>query len=71
MAKKMTYEQALHIANKALEEYQLAETKAEVEEIFIQYGRGGIGYRPLCRMFFSNLPPEKVLKAYKTNEETA
>ena len=61
----MSYEQALRIAQKALEEYQLAETKAELEEIFIKYGRGGIGYRPLCRMFYSNMPPERVVKAYK------
>lgn len=71
MAGQMTYEQGPEIAKKALERYQRAETKAEVEEIFIKYGRDGTGYRPLCRMVFSNLPPQKVLKVYKTNEETA
>lgn len=65
MAMQMTYEQALEIANKALERYQRAETKAEVEEIFIKYGRDGIGYRPLCRMFFSHMSPEKAIRAYK------
>ena len=65
MAVQMTYEQALEIANKALERYQRAETKAEVEEIFIKYGRDGIGYRPLCRMFFSHMSPEKAIRAYK------
>jgi len=65
MAVQMTYEQALEIANKALERYQRAETKAEVDEIFIKYGRDGIGYRPLCRMFFSHMSPEKAIRAYK------
>ena len=65
MAVQMTYEQALEIANKALERYQRTETKAEVDEIFIKYGRDGIGYRPLCRMFFSHMSPEKAIRAYK------
>jgi len=65
MAVQMTYEQALEIANKALERYQRAETKAEIDEIFIKYGRDGIGYRPLCRMFFSHMSPEKAIRAYK------
>ena len=65
MAMQLTYEQALEIANKALERYQRAETKAEVEEIFTKYGRDGIGYRPLCRMFFSHMSPEKAIRAYK------
>lgn len=43
----MTYDKALQIANEALEAYKKAEMKAEVEEIFIRYGRKGIGYRPL------------------------
>jgi len=64
VAEQITYEQALEIANKALERYQRAETKAEVEEIFIKYGRDGIGYRPLCRMFFSHMSPEKAIRAY-------
>ena len=51
MAELLPREEALRIANKALNEYQLAETKADIEEIFIKYGRHGIGYRPLCRMF--------------------
>lgn len=65
MAEQLTREEALRIANKALNEYQLAETKAEIEEIFIKYGRHGIGYKPLCRMFFSNMQPEKAVRAYK------
>lgn len=65
MVVQMTYEQALEIANKALERYQRAETKAEIDEIFIKYGRDGIGYRPLCRMFFSHMSPEKAIRAYK------
>lgn len=65
LAEQMTYEEALEIANKALLRYKQAETKAEVEEIFVKYGRDGVGYRPLCRMFFSNMSPEKALKAYK------
>ena len=65
MAVQMTYEQALEIANKALERYQRAETKAEIDEIFMKYGRDGIGYRPLCRMFFSHMSPEKAIRAYK------
>ena len=65
MAVQMTYEQALEIANKALEIYQRVETKAEVDEIFIKYGRDGIGYRPLCRLFFSHMSPEKAIRAYK------
>jgi peptide methionine sulfoxide reductase MsrA len=65
LAEQMTYEQALEIANKALLRYKQSETKGEVEEIFIKYGRDGVGYRPLCRMFFSHMSPEKALKAYK------
>lgn len=65
MAEPMTYDRALQIANEALEAYKKAETKAEVEEIFIRYGRQGIGYRPLCRIFFSQMPPENAVKAYK------
>lgn len=65
MVMQLTYEQALEIANKALERYQRAETKAEIDEIFIKYGRDGIGYRPLCRMFFSHMSPEKAIRAYK------
>lgn len=65
MAEQLTYEQALETANKALVRYKQSETKGEVEEIFMKYGRDGVGYRPLCRMFFSNMSPEKALKAYK------
>lgn len=65
MAGQMTYEQGPEIAKKALERYQRAETKAEVEQIFIKYGRDGTGYRPLCRMFFSHMSPEKAIRAYK------
>jgi len=64
LPEQITYEDALEIAHKALLRYKQAETKAEVHEIFIKYGRDGIGYRPLCRMFFSNMSPEKALKAY-------
>ena len=66
MPQEMTYEEALQIASKALLRYNQAETKAEVEEIFVKYGREGVGYRPLCRMLFSKMSPEKALKAYKT-----
>jgi peptide methionine sulfoxide reductase MsrA len=65
LAGQLTFEEALDIAKKALLRYQQAETKGEVEEIFIKYGRDAVGYRPLCRMFFSNMSPEKALKAYK------
>jgi len=65
LADQLTFEQALDIANKALLRYQQAETKAELEEIFTKYGRHGIGYRPLCRIFFSHMAPEKAVKAYK------
>lgn len=65
MAEQLTREEAFRIANKALDEYQLAATKEDIEEIFIKYGKQGIGYKPLCRMFFSRMSPEKAVKAYK------
>ncbi|MHA1882237.1 MAG: sigma factor-like helix-turn-helix DNA-binding protein [Candidatus Thorarchaeota archaeon] len=65
MNNEMTYEKALGIAKEALEAYKKAKTRADVEEVFIKYGRGGIGYRPLCRMFFSHRPPESVVQVYK------
>jgi len=65
MAQEISYDQALKIAYEALERYQQAQTKSEVEEIFIKYGRHGIGYRKLCKMFFSGVLPEKAVKAYK------
>ena len=65
MVQRMTYVQALEIANKALVRYQQAETKVQVEEIFMKYGRDGIGYRPLCRIFFSHMSPENAVRAYK------
>jgi len=68
MKEPITYEEASNIAQKALERYQRAETKGEVEDIFIQYGRDGIGYRPLCRIFFSKMPIEKALAAYKKRQ---
>jgi len=68
MKEIMTYEEALNIAQKALERYQRAETKGEVEDIFLQYGRDGIGYRPLCRIFFSKLSMEKALAAYRKQQ---
>ncbi|MCK4785041.1 MAG: hypothetical protein KAV87_14920 [Desulfobacteraceae bacterium] len=65
MAEQMPYEQALEIAQKAKQRYEQAETKGEIEEIFIKYGREGVGYKPLCRMFFSHMPLEKALRAYR------
>jgi hypothetical protein len=65
LPEQMSYEQALEIAAKAMTRYREAETKGEIEEIFAKYGRNGIGYRPLCRMLFSNMSPEKALRAYK------
>jgi len=65
MTGQMTYERALQIANEALEAYKEAKTKTEVEEIFIKYGRKGIGYRPLCRIFFSQMAPELAVRVYK------
>ena len=65
MAGQLTFEEALDIAKKALLRYKQTETKAEVEEIFTKYGRDGVGYRPLCRMFFSHMSPERALKAYQ------
>lgn len=62
MSEPITREEALRIASVALNEYQLAETKEEIETIFIRYGRQGIGYAPLCRMFFSNMPPERAVR---------
>ena len=68
MPEQITREEALRIAARALNEYQLAESKEEIEAIFIMYGRQGIGYTPLCRMFFSNMPPEKAVRI-KNNEQ--
>jgi hypothetical protein len=62
MEKKMSREEALKIAQRALEAYKRVETKAEVEEIFIRYGREGIGYKPLCRMFYSHMPPSNAVR---------
>jgi hypothetical protein len=60
--KNMTREKALQLAQRALDMYKRAETKAEVEEIFIKYGREGIGYKPLCRMFYSHMTPENAVR---------
>ena len=68
MPEPITREEGLRIANKALNEYQLAESKAEIEEIFVKYGRNGIGYKALCRMFFSNMPPDRAVRI-KDSEE--
>ena len=65
MANEISYEDALKIAYEALEKYNNAGTKQEIHDIFIKYGRNGIGYRKLCRMFFSGMKPEKAVKAYK------
>jgi len=65
MVDEMTYDRKLEIATQALEAYKKAGTKQEVEEIFIKYGRSGIGYRSLCKMFFSQKPPEDVVQAHK------
>ena len=62
MAQQLTRDEALRIARKALDEYQLAATKEEIEEIFLKYGREGIGYKPLCRMFFSAMRPENAVR---------
>ena len=69
MKDPITYQEALNIAQKALERYQRAETKGEVEDIFLQYGRDGIGYRPLCRLFFTKMSLEKSLRSYKNRQE--
>jgi len=69
MRDPITYKEALNIAQKALERYQRAETKGEVEDIFLQYGRDGIGYRPLCRLFFTKMSLEKALRSYKKRQE--
>jgi len=65
MPEQMSYERALEIAREAIEAYKQAKSKEDVETIFIKYGRNGIGYRPLCRMIFSQRPPEVAVKAYK------
>lgn len=65
MPEQISFERALQIANGALEAYKQAKTKQDVEDIFIKYGRNGIGYRPLCRMLFSKRPPEVAVRAYK------
>ena len=68
MREPITYEEAVNIARKAIERYQRAETKGEVEDIFLQYGKDGIGYRPLCRIFFSKMAIEKALRAFKNRQ---
>ena len=68
MAEQMSYEKALEIAKEALEAFKQAKTKTDVEEIFAKYGRNGIGYRPLCRIFFSQKPPELAVQAYEKEQ---
>ncbi|MFC2004297.1 hypothetical protein ACFLUK_02000 [Chloroflexota bacterium] len=68
MSEPITREEALRIAVKALNEYQLAESKEEIEAIFIRYGREAIGYTPLCRMFFSNQPPERAVRIRNSDQ---
>lgn len=65
MIEPMSFERALQIAKEALETYKQAKTKADMDEIFIKFGRNGIGYRPLCKMFYAQKPPEIAVKAYK------
>jgi hypothetical protein len=59
-----TFQEALQIASRAQNAYNRAETKAEVEDIFLRYGKNGVGYRPLCRILFSHIAPETALKGY-------
>jgi hypothetical protein len=70
MEDEMTYDAALATAVEALNAYNRANTKQEVEEIFIKYGKNGIGYRSLCRMFFSQKTPEEVIQI-RTKKESA
>jgi len=65
MARQLNFDEAVQIATRALESYQRVETKAEVEEIFIRYGKNGIGYRPLCRILFSHMAIERAVRGYK------
>ena len=69
MAEILSYDDAFKIAQRALEQYERAETKGEVEDIFIRYGRGGIGWKPLCRICFSKWPLKKALKVYIPKDE--
>jgi len=41
----MSFEKALQLAKESLEAYKQAKTKADMDEIFIKFGRNGIGYR--------------------------
>lgn len=63
---ELSHESKVELATEALEAYRQAETKADVEAVFMKYGRGGIGYRRLCRMFFSGVTPERCIKTGKS-----
>lgn len=60
-----SYEEALEIARRAQQAYQAVETKAEVEDIFLRYGKNGIGYRALCRVLFSKMAPETAVRSFR------
>ena len=64
MREEMFRERAIQIVIEASEEYEEATTKKEVEEIFIQYWKHGIGYAPLCRVFFSQVSPDRAVRVY-------
>jgi len=69
MADRMTFEEAAEVARRALEAYQRSETRAEVEDIFVRYGKNGIGYRALCRIIFSHMAVDKALRGYKSQTD--
>ena len=70
MAQTLSFEEAKEIVQKAMERYERAETKGEVQDIMLQYGQGGVGWKPLCRVLFAKMPIEKALKAYENQEES-
>lgn len=61
-------EEILEMAKRAFDAYQRSETKAEVEDIMVRYGKNGIGYRKLCRILFSKVPIERALKGPAATE---
>jgi hypothetical protein len=71
---KMTYNEACKLAKQLLEEYGKAQTKKEVEDLFLAYsfvGRGsrGFGYRALCRLLFMKMSIERAMQGYKEKEQ--
>ena len=60
---QLTIQESLKLAKEAVEAYQRSETRSEVEEVMVRYGRNGIGYRKLCRILFSKMPIEKALRS--------